>query len=111
MSLKTLKKGDKVILHLFTGIGIAQKEITEANKKTITVETAKGDIVFDRVSGRQISPKPKKERFANFITPDTGDFTPPRKKKSVNKTDSTKKVKKVITKKRAFNEDEYGDGN
>ena len=43
MSLKTLKKGDKVILHLFTGIGIAQKEITEANKKTITVETAKGD--------------------------------------------------------------------
>ena len=84
MSLKTLKKGDKVILHLFTGIGIAQKEI---------------------------SPKPKKERFANFITPDTGDFTPPRKKKSVNKTDSTKKVKKVITKKRAFNEDEYEDGN
>lgn len=46
-----------------------------------------------------------------LITPDTGDFTPPRKKKSVNKTDSTKKVKKVITKKRAFNEDEYEDGN
>lgn len=111
MSLKNVKKGDNVVLHLFTGIGIASKEVIAADKRTITIETAKGKSVFDRATGKQVEPKAKQERFANFITPDTGDFTPPRKKKSVDKTDSTKKVKKVITKKRAFNEDEYEDGN
>ena len=78
----TLKKGDKVILHMFTGCPTAVKGIISADKTTITIDTVKGEMVFSRKTGKQIDPEPSAERYANFITEDDGSFVPPQRKKA-----------------------------
>lgn len=112
MALSKLKKGDTVILHMFTGIAVGVKEIVTADKKTVTLETRAGMAKFSRDTGKQIEPPAKKERFANYITDDDGSFDPSatgRKKKA--KPD--KKVKKPAPKKKSkpveedFDEDDY----
>lgn len=83
----TLKKGDKVILHMFTGCPTAVKEIIAADKTTVTIETAKGEMTFNRKTGKQVEPEPSAERYANFITEDDGSFVPPQEKaKKAKKT-------------------------
>lgn len=76
----TLKKGDKVILHMFTGCPTAVKEIIAADKTTVTIETTKGEMTFNRKTGKQVEPEPSAERYANFITEDDGSFVPPQEK-------------------------------
>jgi hypothetical protein len=81
-----MKKGSKVILHMFTGCAIAVKEIIKMDKKSITILANNGnELVFDIKTMKQIEPAPKQERFANYITEDDGSFVPkprtPRKKK------------------------------
>ena len=90
MALK-LKKGDKVILHMFTGCPTGVKEVTAVTKETITIATAKGEMTFDRKSGKQIDPEPRQERYANFITEDDGSFVPPTRKKAEKKPAKPKK--------------------
>lgn len=85
MSLANLKKGDTVILHMFTGVAVGVKEVLKADKTTVTLETRVGMAKFSRKTGKQIEPPAKKERFANFITEDDGSYEPaakPKKKKS-----------------------------
>lgn len=83
----TLKKGDKVILHMFTGCPTAVKEIIAADKTTVTIETAKGEMTFNRKTGKQVEPEPSAECYANFITEDDGSFVPPQEKaKKAKKT-------------------------
>ena len=86
----TLKKGDKVILHMFTGCPTAVKEIIAADKTTVTIETTKGEMTFSRKTGKQVEPEPSAERYANFITEDDGSFVPPQEK--------AKKVKRAEAK-------------
>lgn len=119
MSLATIKKGDTVILHMFTGIAVAVKEVVDADKATITVETNKGLTKFSRKTSKQIEPEVSNERFANYLTEDDGSFVPrhtgrPKKNKKaeedeevkpVKKTKSAKKTKKVVEE--DFDEDEY----
>lgn len=76
MSLATVKKGDTVILCMFTGVQVAVKEVTAATKTSISVETWHGEIKFSRKTGKQILPEPKNQRFANFIIEDDGSFVP-----------------------------------
>ena len=76
MSLATVKKGDTVILCMFTGVQVAVKEVTAVTKTSISVETWHGEIKFSRKTGKQILPEPKNQRFANFIIEDDGSFVP-----------------------------------
>lgn len=100
MSFTNLKKGDTVILHMFTGIAVGVKEIVAADKNTITLETRIGKAKFSKKTGKQIEPKAKQERFTNYITEDDGSYEPARKKankKKAKKADD-KKVKKSKSK-------------
>lgn len=94
MSLANLKKGDTVILHMFTGIAVGVKEVLAADKTTVTLETRIGKAKFSRKTGKQVEPKAKNERFANYITEDDGSYVP-----SGAQAKSKKKSKKVEDKK------------
>lgn len=110
MSLTALKKGDTVILHMFTGIAVGVKEVLAADKTTVTLETRAGRAKFSRKTGKQIEPKAKSERFANYITEDDGSYQPankPTSKKKAKKADDKKAAKKAKAK--AVDEDEEED--
>lgn len=94
MSLANIKKGDTVILHMFTGIAVGVKEVVAADKATITVETAKGKTKFSRKTSKQIEPEVSNERYANYLTEDDGSFVPrtPNKKAAKPKTKVKTKV-------------------
>lgn len=94
MSLANIKKGDTVILHMFTGIAVGVKEVVAADKATITVETAKGKTKFSRKTSKQIEPEVSNERYANYLTEDDGSFVPrnPNKKAVKPKTKVKTKV-------------------
>ena len=84
-----MKKGDKVILCMFTGLKAGIKEIVKADKKTVVILDNKGkELVFDAKTLKQISPAPKAERWANYIIADDGSYVPkkrPRKPKKQEK--------------------------
>lgn len=98
MSLANIKKGDTVILHMFTGIAVGVKEVVAADKATITVETAKGKTKFSRKTSKQIEPEVSNERYANYLTEDDGSFVP---------RTPNKKAAKPKTKVKTKAEDEY----
>lgn len=99
MSLANLKKGDTVILHMFTGIAVGVKEVLAADKNTVTLETRIGKAKFSRKTGKQVEPKAKQARFANYITEDDGSYEPSgaqakaSKKKSKKNEDKKSKAK------------------
>lgn len=95
MSLATLKKGDTVILHMFTGIAVGVKEVLAADKNTVTLETRIGKAKFSRKTGKQVEPKAKQDRFANYITEDDGSYEP----SGAQAKTSKKKSKKTEDKK------------
>lgn len=67
--LKGIKKGDKVILRMFTGAFVEAKVVEMADAKKIGFTNKKGiKMVFDKNTGKQVSPEPKNEKYANFIT-------------------------------------------
>lgn len=90
-TMAKVKKGDTVILCAFTGMKIGVKTVSKVDKNTITIETDKGEAVFDRKTAKQIDPEPKAPRFANSIIPDDGSYVPPQRKK---KAKPAKKVSK-----------------
>lgn len=109
-----MKKGDTVILHLFTGLATGVKEVVKCDKKTITIETNKGEAVFDRKTGFQLEPEAKSEKYRNYITEDDGTFKEYRKsKKKSKKTKKTKdepaKKTKKSAKKSKDDEDDFDD--
>lgn len=101
-NLASLKKGDTVILHMFTGIAVGVKEVIAADKNTVTLETRIGEAKFSRKTGKQVEPKAKKERFANYITEDDGSYEPTgimaERSKKKSKKAADKKVKKSKSK-------------
>lgn len=96
MSLAKIKKGDTVIYRMFSGIAVSVNEVIAADEKTITIQKKDGTKVkLSRKTGKQISPKAKSERFANFITEDDGSFKPSGRaaQKGKNKTTLPPKTK------------------
>ena len=66
--LKSIKKGDKVMLRMFTGAFVETKEVEMADKTRIGFTNKKGvKMVFDKATGKQITPEPKSEKFANYL--------------------------------------------
>lgn len=90
MSLAKLKKGDTVILHMFTGIAVGVKEIIAADKTTVTLETRIGEAKFNRKTGKQVDPEAKKPRFANYITEDDGSYNQKNRMKEAKEKDEDK---------------------
>lgn len=103
VSIAKVKKGDTVILCAFTGMKIGVKTVSKVDKNTITIETDKGEAVFDRKTLKQVSPEPKAPRFANSIMEDDGSYVPPQRKKKA------KPAKKVAKKAKPEPEDEEED--
>ena len=67
-NLKNIKKGDKVILRMFTGAFIEAKVVEMADAKKIGFTSKAGvKMVFDKATGKQISPEPKNPKYANFV--------------------------------------------
>ena len=98
VSIAKAKKGDTVMLCMFTGMRVGPKEIVSCDKETVTINrNHKGEVTFDRKTGKQISPMPKAEKFASYITEDDGTYVHPTKKKAKAKTKkaSTKRAKAV----------------
>ena len=67
MSLANVKKGDKVIMRLFTGAFSGVKEVEKADKNFIYFTTGKGMSKFSRKTGKMLEPAPKNETYANYI--------------------------------------------
>jgi hypothetical protein len=92
-NLANVKKGETVVLLGFTGIRLADMVVASADKKTITLDSKKGELVFDRKTGVQTNTEEGKEKYANKIV--LPEDAPEQKKRT--KTD--KKVVKVAEKK------------
>ena len=58
-NLKNIKKGDKVIMRLFTGAFSGVKEVEKAYKDFIYFTTGKGMSKFSRKTGKMAEPAPK----------------------------------------------------
>ena len=93
--LKSIKKGDKVILRMFTGAIVEAKTVEMADAKKIGFTNKKGiKMVFDKGTGKQVSPEPKSEKFANYITEyDEQIIAEALMKKSGNKKEASKPTK------------------
>lgn len=98
-----IKKGDTVILHMFTGIPVGVKQVIKADKKTFTIVTGKGDTVFDKKTGYQLEPECKSDKYRNYCTEDDGSFEDYRKSKA---KPAKKSAKKANTKKAKVEEED-----
>lgn len=97
--ISKVKKGDTVMLCMFTGLRAGPKEVIACDSKTITISRKKrGEAVFDRKTGKLIKPKPDNERYASYIEEDDGTFVHPMHK-TKNKKKASKKSSKAATKK------------
>lgn len=95
MSLKSIKKGDSVIVKGFTGIKLGVFEVKKASEKTITVEKKDGSLmIFSKKDGKQTNVEEGKEKYANSVMEDDGSYVRPntgRKKKKADKKPAKKK--------------------
>ena len=101
-TLAKVKKGETVMLCVFTGMKIGPKEVTACDKSTITIHhKKKGDMTFSRKTGKLIKPLPENPKFSSFIVEDDGTFVRPTRKGSKNKVKEEEKeeVKKETVKK------------
>lgn len=94
-NLKNIKKGDKVILRMFTGAFVEAKVVEMADAKKIGFTNKKGiKMVFDKATGKQITPEPKKPQFANFIE----EYDEEAEKEGLAKKNNKSSKKKVTAK-------------
>lgn len=78
MSLKSIKKGDNVIVKGFTGIKLGVFEVAKATEKSITVEKKDGSLmIFSKKDGKQTNVEEGKERYANSVMEDDGSYVKP----------------------------------
>ena len=95
MSLKNLKKGDKVIMKAFTGMALGVFTIAKATDKNITIQKSSGELrVFSRKTGKQLNVEEGKERYANSIVEDDGSYVNPLEKVNKAKKKKSKKASK-----------------
>lgn len=78
MSLKSIKKGDTVIVKGFTGIKLGVFEVAKATEKSITIEKKDGSLmIFSKKDGKQTNVEEGKERYANSVMEDDGSYVKP----------------------------------
>ena len=98
MSLKSIKKGDSVIVKGFTGIKLGVFTVAKATDKTITVEKKDGSLmIFSKKDGKQTNVEDGKEKYANTVMEDDGSYVKPnsgKRKKAADKKPEKKAAKK-----------------
>lgn len=98
MSLKSIKKGDSVIIKGFTGIKLGVFTVAKATDKTITVEKKDGSLmIFSKKDGKQTNVEDGKEKYANTVMEDDGSYVKPnsgKRKKAADKKPAKKESKK-----------------
>lgn len=97
MSLKSIKKGDSVIVKGFTGIKLGVFTVAKATDKTITVEKKDGSLmIFSKKDGKQTNVEDGKEKYANTVMEDDGSYVKPNsgKRKKTDKKPAKKAAKK-----------------
>ena len=97
MSLKSIKKGDSVIIKGFTGIKLGVFTVAKATDKTITVEKKDGNLmIFSKKDGKQTNVEDGKEKYANTVMEDDGSYVKPNsgKRKKTDKKPAKKAAKK-----------------
>ena len=97
MSLKSIKKGDSVIVKGFTGIKLGVFTVAKATDKTITVEKKDGSLmIFSKKDGKQTNVEDGKEKYANTVMEDDGAYVKPNsgKRKKADKKPAKKAAKK-----------------
>lgn len=112
MSIKSIKKGDSVIVKGFTGIKLGVFTVDKATDKTITINKKTGGImVFSKKDGKQTNMEEGKERYANSVMEDDGSFVPPNrgKKKPAKKKPAKKSKPKKQEEPEEFDEFEDDD--
>lgn len=115
MSLKNVKKGDKVILVGFTGMKLGIFEVAKASAKSIMIKKRNGDaMIFSKKTGKQTNMDEDKKNYLNSVMIDDGSYVPPKrgKRKKAKKEDETKlkkAAKKPKKKKEVFEEDDIDD--
>ena len=88
MSLKSIKKGDSVIVKGFTGIKLGVFTVAKATEKSITVEKKDGSLmIFSKKDGKQTNVEEGKERYANSVMEDDGSYVQPHRGKKTKKGD------------------------
>lgn len=96
MSLKSIKKGDSVIVKGFTGIKLGVFKVAKATEKNITVEKKDGSLmIFSKKDGKQTNVEEGKERYANSVMEDDGSYVQPHRGKKTEKKPAKKAKKKV----------------
>jgi hypothetical protein len=112
MSLKNVKKGDKVILVGFTGMKLGIFEVAKASAKSIMIKKRNGDaMIFSKKTGKQTNMDEDKKNYLNSVMIDDGSYVPPKrgKRKKAKKEDETKLKKAAKKKKEVFEEDDIDD--
>lgn len=106
MSLKSIKKGDSVIVKGFTGIKLGVFEVAKATEKTITVEKKDGSLmIFSKKDGKQTNVEDGKEKYANSVMEDDGSYVKP----NAGKKKATKPTKKQEAEPEEDLEEEFDD--
>ena len=101
-NLKSIKKGDKVMLRMFTGLFVETKTVEMADAKKLGFTSKSGvKTVFDKATGKQIEPKPKAEKYANFIEPYDAEVEKEELAKKNKKKEAAPKKKVAVVKKKA----------
>lgn len=89
------KKGDKIIVKVFTGMKAGVFTVDSADKKTVTVQAKNGkELIFDRKTGRQINTPEGREKYANTAIDDDGSYVAPSTRGAARKK-ATKKAAKA----------------
>lgn len=89
------KKGDKIIVKVFTGMKAGVFTVDSADKKTVTVQAKNGkELIFDRKTGRQINTPEGREKYANTAIDDDGSYVAP-STRGANKKAVTKRAPKA----------------
>ena len=93
------KKGDKIIVKVFTGMKAGVFTVDSADKKTVTVQAKNGkELIFDRKTGHQINTPEGKEKYANTAIDDDGSYVAPSTRGASKKKAAKKPAAKAKSK-------------
>ena len=104
-----VKKGDKLALVGFTGIRLADVEVSGVSKTQLKIVKKDGaELIFDRKTGIQTNLPEGKEKYANKVMAlkDAPVNKPKSKEKPAAKPKKEAKVKVEVEPEEAFDDDE-----
>ena len=107
-NLKSLKKGDKVILRVFTGAYSSTKVIQMADANRVGIINGSGvKMTFSKETGKQLTPVPKNAKFASYIDDWSAEVEKEECQKKAKRTVKSSNKRTMGPKKRKVPEDDW----